>query len=83
MLRIGGRTFRRLLKARHSQARNNSYNKYSGNYGPRVGGGGQQAKRGLSLDRNRSRAGQAGQGYGGGYGQSPGLVRAQSQVGWQ
>merc|ERR1719180_20109 len=62
-------------------ARNNSYNKYSGNYGPRAGGGGigqNGAKRGLSLDRNRSR-----QGYGGGYGQSPGLVRAQSQANMQ
>jgi len=59
-------------------ARNNSYNKYSGNYGPRTGQSQNGAKRGLSLDRNRSR-----QGYGGGYGQSPGLVRAQSQANMQ
>ena len=63
------------------QARNNSYNKYSGNYGPRVGAGATPNKRGLSLDRNRGRQSQAG--YGGGYGQSPGLVRAQSQANMQ
>jgi hypothetical protein len=57
--------------------RNNSYNKYSGNYGPRAGApGGAPARRGLSLDRSRARQ-QAG------YGQSPGLVRAQSQANMQ
>ena len=35
-------------------ARTNSYNKYSGNYGPRAGGGHTQyGKRGMSLDRSK------------------------------
>ena len=52
------------------QARNNSYNKYRGNYGPCTGT--TPSKRGLSLDRSRGRQSQAGYGYG----QGPGLVRA-------
>ena len=39
--------------------RNNTFNKYSGNYGPRVGG---PNKRGLSLDRSRARQSQVGRG---------------------
>jgi len=60
--------------------RNNSYNKYSGNYGVRNGQSNASsiAKRGMSLDRlNRGRQSQNGYGYG----QTPtGLVRAQSQA---
>ena len=37
-------------------SRANSYNKYSGNYGPRAGqGAGQYGKRGMSLDRSKGR----------------------------
>ena len=37
-------------------ARTNSYNKYSGNYGPRAGAGqAQYGKRGMSLDRSKAR----------------------------
>lgn len=60
--------------------RNNSYNKYSGNYGPRTGApanGTSIGKRGMSLDRV-SRGRQSQNGYG--YGQTTGLVRAQSQA---
>merc|ERR1712106_101743 len=60
--------------------RNNSYNKYSGNYGPRTGApanGTVIGKRGMSLDRV-SRGRQSQHGYG--YGQTTGLVRAQSQA---
>jgi len=60
--------------------RNNSYNKYSGNYGPRTGApanGTVIGKRGMSLDRV-SRGRQSQNGYG--YGQTTGLVRAQSQA---
>jgi len=60
--------------------RNNSYNKYSGNYGVRNGPSNASSigKRGMSLDRlNRGRQSQNGYGYG----QTPtGLVRAQSQA---
>jgi len=59
--------------------RNNSYNKYSGNYGVRNGAsnGTSIGKRGMSLDRlNRGRQSQNGYGYG----QTTGLVRAQSQA---
>merc|ERR1719317_837304 len=60
--------------------RNNSYNKYSGNYGVRNGQSNASsiAKRGMSLDRlNRGRQSQNGYGHG----QTPtGLVRAQSQA---
>merc|ERR1712098_909242 len=59
--------------------RNNSYNKYSGNYGVRNGAsnGTSTGTRGMSLDRlNRGRQSQNGYGYG----QTTGLVRAQSQA---
>lgn len=60
-------------------SRNNSYNKYSGNYGPRAStqNGTSIGKRGMSLDRV-SRGRQSQNGYG--YGQTSGLVRAQSQA---
>jgi hypothetical protein len=61
-------------------SRNNSYNKYSGNYGARNGAatnGTSIGKRGMSLDRV-SKGRQSQNGYG--YGQTTGLVRAQSQA---
>ena len=61
--------------------RNNSYNKYSGNYGPKAGagsGGGSNSygKRGMSLDRSkgRQREGQGQAGY------SSTMTRAHSQA---
>jgi len=59
--------------------RNNSYNKYSGNYGSKTTPtpGTAPGKRGMSLDRvSRGRLSQNGYGYG----QTTGLVRAQSQA---
>ena len=61
--------------------RNNSYNKYSGNYGPRAGAGSggsnSYGKRGMSLDRTRGR--QSGsQGERSGY--SSTMTRAHSQA---
>lgn len=54
-------------------SRNNSYNKYSGNYGPKAGGqGNSYGKRGMSLDRNKARQSQ--QGYTGT------MTRAHSQA---
>ena len=52
-------------------SRTNSYNKYSGNYGPR-GVGTSYGKRGMSLDRNKGRQSQLG------YSQS--MTRAHSQA---
>ena len=77
-------------------ARNNSYNKYSGNYGLNKAGAGENSygKRGMSLDRiSRGRAASQVECSAAplapltrlqqgqyGYGKSPGLVRAHSQA---
>ena len=54
--------------------RNNSYNKYSGNYGPRAGASNSYGKRGMSLDRSRGRQSQSQPGY------SSTMTRAHSQA---
>ena len=58
--------------------RNNSYNKYSGNYGPRAGaasgGTNSYGKRGMSLDRTKGRQSQSQAGY------SSTMTRAHSQA---
>ena len=56
-------------------ARTNSYNKYSGNYGPRAGAAGAQyGKRGMSLDRSKAGRGDSRLGYTGA------MSRAHSQA---
>ena len=63
---------------RQNVTRNNSYNKYSGNYGPRAGaasgGSNSYGKRGMSLDRTRGRQSQSQAGY------SSTMTRAHSQA---